>query len=65
MAVYRLRTVHGEAASAVFSEQFGEEMMWIFEEAAETHGLSDCSATHGFARAQWVFLEVLEVRSPP
>ena len=22
----------------VFREQFGEEMMWIFEEAAETHG---------------------------
>jgi len=21
-----------------FREQFGEEMMWIFEEAAETHG---------------------------
>jgi len=27
-----------------FREQFGEEMMWIFEEAAETHGRSDCSA---------------------
>src|SRR5258708_1726011 len=39
-----------------FREQFGEEMMWIFEEAAETHGavrlLSDGMVS--IAR-QWVF----------
>src|SRR5713101_9113836 len=40
----------------VFREQFGEEMMWIFEEAADTHGafrlLSDGIVS--LAR-QWVF----------
>src|SRR5258705_255544 len=47
-----------------FREQFGQEMMWIFEEAAETHGafrlLSDGIVS--LAR-QWVFRpRSLEVR---